>query len=227
MLVLLPDRDRAGRNDYRGAFRPEADRLRVLFQLAESQVLEIPAGAPKATQREALRFAVELASRGGPLARVLFLCHGESHWLQLGEYRLVELAELAEVLAPALLPAAALTLYCCHTGEVPDDRACRRGGEASGCGEEGGLAAQLYGALAALGLAGVRVDGHERAGHTTRNPYVRRFDGASPLGRYLVTPGGPLWGRFSARLHDVNDPLRFTYPSLSDQELAVELGAEL
>ena len=40
MLVLLPDRDRAGRNDYRGAFRPEADRLRVLFQLAESQVLE-------------------------------------------------------------------------------------------------------------------------------------------------------------------------------------------
>lgn len=46
MLVLLPDRDRAGRNDYRGAFRPEADRLRVLFHLAESQVTEIPADAP-------------------------------------------------------------------------------------------------------------------------------------------------------------------------------------
>lgn len=216
-IVFLPDRNRQERKDYSGAFRPEATRLAKLHGLAAAQVIEVPIRLGAQGQRawvvNALRTAGAL---GGPLDLVAFLCHGERRWLQLGVPSLDEVPELAQAIAAASSPAVRVVLYACHTAEGEP-------GE-GGAGGEGGFANRLRDELVQAGAANCWVDAHERAGHTTRNSYVRRFEAGRTGGLWLVEPKGPQWARWDARLHDEADPLRFHYPLLTRDELAAELA---
>jgi len=70
-----------------------------------------------------------------------------------------------------------------------------------------------------------QVDAHERAAHTTMNPFVRRFEGlgspvGGPGGYYLVTPGSSRWKSWRAKLKTT---LRFEFPILSAPEIQQRL----
>lgn len=215
-IVFLPDRNRLERKDYSGAFRPEATRLAKLHGLASSQVIEVPIRLAAQGQRAWVVNALRtVGALGGPLDLVAFLCHGERRWLQLGVPSLDEVPELAQAIAAASSPSVRVVLYACHTAEAGE----------GGVGGEGGLADRLRDELMLAGAVSCWVDAHEKAGHTTRNPYVRRFEaGRTEGGLWLVEPKGPKWARWDERLHDEEDPLRFCYPVMSRDKLAAELN---
>lgn len=71
------------------------------------------------------------------------------------------------------------------------------------------------------------VDGHDRAGHATSNPYVRRMVAAPGMGgTWLVAPGSPLWVRWQEALHNRDEggsTLRLRYPIMTAAEIEKEL----
>jgi len=71
-------------------------------------------------------------------------------------------------------------------------------------------------------LPGVEVYAHTTAGHTTRNPYVRRIvDGVSG---WLVDPSSPQWEAWRDELHRPASTLRFLFPTFSYTEMNMALA---
>jgi len=84
-------------------------------------------------------------------------------------------------------------LYCCLTGFSLN------------IAGDGGFADKLRDAFCEAGMTWVKVYAHTTAGHTTRNPYVRIFEGqGSPIGgiggQLLVQPGAKLWKTWRSAL---------------------------
>lgn len=136
----------------------------------------------------------------GRIVCVGFFCHGWSRGFQAGfdvrKTQGVQVEALAKALARKTGEGMIVYLAACSTAaELP-------GGTHSqpldAPGGDGAVADQLRDACAAHGLTRVRVDAHDRLGHTTRNPYVRRFEGDGTTkpgfgGEWIVQPSSPLW----------------------------------
>ena len=151
-----------------------------------------------------------LAAHPG-VEHVCFFCHGWANGLQL--VPMAHVADLARAIAPKRPgPGPVVTLYACSAADGPH------------LGGDGGFADALRDALCAAGATSCVVDAHVTAGHTTRNPYVRRFVGplAATGGEYIVAPKSPLWRRWTRAL---TGDLRWEFPALGDDVIRARLAA--
>jgi hypothetical protein len=204
-LILTPDRNTQG-NDYKGAFKPEAIHFSRLHGLPRATEIDLGLGA--GARRAAVLAAIKAAPDGADVFAMF--THGLRRSLpQLG-FDNSHAAALGEALAEKLAPSGVVVLYACSTGTSPN-----------GIGEgDGGFADALRDAIvrAAPAWRG-HLDAHEKAAHTTTNPWVRRFDHSTDKGgAWIVEPGSALWAKWRARLNE-RDPLRLRFPFLSVAEI--------
>ena len=171
-------------------------------------VVELAVGSLK----PALRFTQVsdvIATRGAP-DRLAIFCHGWANGLQL--VPMAHVKDLARMLAPKRPgPGPIVTLYACSTADGPH------------VGGDGGFADALLDALCEAGATGCVVDAHTTAGHTTRNPNVRRFTGptADVGGEYIVEPRSTLW---RAWVKALAGPFRWEFPTLGTGVIRARLA---
>ncbi len=215
-LVLLPDRNTEGKGDWSGAFHPEASRFAALHRAPPERFVQVDVGRTRVDRLQQTLAAIERCSTVSLLA---LFCHGWKGGVQLGPY-----SQDVEVLVRSLQLRArhdlAICLYACSTADGIDPD-----GDGPAPGGEGGFADALRDALLRAGIGGAHVDAHTVAGHTARNPYVRRFDASTAQGGdWLIAPDDPLWSTWRTRLRDSADPLRFRFPILTRDEIREELA---
>lgn len=214
-LFLLPDRNTVD-HDWSGAFRVEAARAAALYQVPPEQVVQIDVSRPRAERLQQLLSAIE--RRAIDLEFLAIFCHGWRGGLQLGPY-LADAPAVAAALRGRAKLDLSVALYACTTGDGEDPD----GPEGPAPGGEGGFADALRDALVAEGLIGVNVDAHTCRGHCCRNPFVRRFTGATLLGGgWLLAPEDPLFLAWRRRLRETD--LRFRFPLMSPQAIRAEVG---
>ncbi len=210
-LAFAPMFNRPRKSDATGAFQPEAA---LFLKVADSMlpgtgrgevVMIDNRGSP-----DSMRNAVLEEIRKSQPAVVGFFCHGVVQRIQFG-FDVQNVSELAAVLAEGGQDVI-VPLYTCNTGMASLLERFRP------IGGDGGFADALRDALCRAGATTCRVDAHTTAGHTTQNPYVRRFEGlGSPVGGIggymIVSPKDRvLWPRWRRALE--TSDLRHRYPLL-------------
>lgn len=211
VLAFAPMHNTKGRKDATGAFQPEA---RAFCELNDGQLILVDNNKVPASEMRA-RVIKEVANTPDQIPQVAFFCHGSRCGIQFGFTR-ANVATLAKVIARKSVYAT-VPLYACLAAGPATDAA----------GGDGGFADALRDALCAEGAIWCRVDAHATAGHTTWNPYVRRFDGVGNTsggcgGQYIVAPGSKLWPRWRKALRETN--LRLTFSRLSIGEIHKRLA---
>lgn len=218
VLALVPMSNSKGKKDVTGAFLPEAKRWLDLHGGALARFDNAAAPAKRRADVEAI-----LRGHSG-LRAVGFFCHGLSRQLQTG-HGISHVDALADALTSATLPGAVVALYACDAADTPVKNAP---------GGDDGFADRLRDALIlrdAEHWQGGHVDAHVTTGHTTTNPYVRRFacslavPSEVPLGivggEWLVKPGSAAWGTWRRALRETD--LRFRFPFMREREIHDEL----
>lgn len=213
VLAFAPRYNTKGRHDATGAFQPEA---RAFCELHGGTIVLVNNHRPASEMRARIIGVVTDAPIvvNEPFV-VAFFCHGSRNGIQFG-FRKSNVAPLAKVLARKSIYAT-IPLYACLAAGPATDAA----------GGDGGFADVLRDSLCAAVAIWCRVDAHATAGHTTWNPYVRRFDGVGNAaggcgGQYIVSPGSKLWPQWRKALRETN--LRFTFPRLSIAEIHKRLA---
>lgn len=218
VLAIVPMSNSKGKKDVTGAFLPEARKWVDLHGGALARFDNAAAPAKRRADVEAV-----LGGHTG-LRAVGFFCHGLSRSLQTG-HGLSHVDALARVLTAATAPGAVVALYACDAADTPVKNAP---------GGDDGFADRLRDALIlhdAEHWHGGHVDAHVTTGHTTTNPYLRRFDctlavpSEVPLGivggDWLVKPGSGLWTAWRKALR--NTDLRFRFPFMTERQIHAEL----
>ena len=160
-----------------------------------------------------------LKAESQEVSQVAFFCHGWADGLQLCAKNKIK--NLAQAIRPTTYDNIRVTLYACSTAASPD----RPDAASDGVGGDNGFADLLRDALCAEGAVNCHVDAHTCKGHTTKNPYLRRFEGLGVNtggigGQWLVTPGSQQWKLWSAALKAEKAPwlkseLRWRFPFMS------------
>jgi len=219
IIAFAPAFNTRGRSDTTGAFQPEAKAF-LKFHGVTGGLFLIDNHRTDFEMREQVRGVLtpEVFDQGGKY--IAIFCHGLSRQIQFGfDTRNVD--QLAEAIGRASRgwPSPVVVLYCCSTARGWRDK---MGYLPEPVGGDGGFADALRDALCRAGMTTCQVDAHTTAGHTTRNPYVRRFEGkGSPVGGvggyFLVAPGSKLWKPWVKALRDTN--LRYEFPFMQVSEL--------
>ena len=209
-LILTPDRNTT-KPDYKGAFQPEAIHFSRLHGLPRATEIDITRGAGE--RRAAVFAAIEKM----PHDSDVFACftHGLRRALPQFGFDNSHAVEFGRALASRLAPSGVVALYACSTGTSPN-----------GIGEgDGGFADALRDAIVQASPAWRgHVDAHERAAHTTTNPYVRRMDYTTDKGgAWIVEPDSALWVKWRTRLNE-RDPLRLRFPFMTIAEIHESLA---
>lgn len=208
ILILTPDRNtptrkQPHRKDYTGAFAPEA---RLFQQTHGGEVVKIDQSKPATGRARAVLSAIH---EWKP-EFVAFFCHGLRRSITQMGFTITNVHELAGELVAAC-SGPRVVLYACSaangiTNEAP--------------GGDGGFADQLRDACFKHGASTCTVWAHDRAGHTTQNPYVRCFDGAEHKanvgGQWVVDPKSALWKAWDQYLEG---PGRFQFPFVGRKQL--------
>lgn len=221
ILILTPDRGSKHRpSDFAGAFRPEADN----FKLVNGGKIErIDQSLPAELRyRQAVAFVEEHQPE-----TLAYFGHGLSRSLPSMGASITNVGHLAAALARAST-APRVILYACLAAEDLTS------GSAGLPGGDGGFADSLRDACVAAGAPGVQVDAHgsssqlkgrlhDLGGHTTQNPFVRRFPGpvAGIGGDWLVADTDILW---RAWVKALRGPMRFQFPFLTRDQIRARLA---
>lgn len=196
-LIFHPRFNSHGKRDVSGAFRPEAKRF---CAKTGGRIVTFDNNCRMAVRRESVLEAIQAADE--PLDCIAFFCHGWKQGIQAG-FRLKNVDELAIAVSKRCADGITVPLYACSTAK-------------GGAGGDGAFADELRDALCRVGVVNCRVDAHDRKGHTTRNPYVRRFQGmGSPVGgqggQWIVKPESQLWTKWKRALRQSDLRLRFPH----------------
>ncbi len=223
VLILTPDRNEK-KADYTGAFLPEARKFADLHGIPRSQIHTIDVG--KSMRYRADR-SLALIEEHQPQVLVIF-CHGYSTGIQVGfrspskvkrkrgwytpTTRAKEQFDHLVELMASCNKNPTIALYCCSTGDDPDND----DDSAPGSGDDS-FADLLRDALCEAGSRTCRVFAHVTAGHTSRNPHCKFYDGAySSTGGvgagHVARPGSNSFRKLAKGL---KTDLRFRLPFLS------------
>jgi len=209
-IAFVPSFNSHGKRDVTGAFLPEAKRF--LAEVGGEGQVELHRfdNRLKMSQRadQVLDILASYETQRRKMLCVAFFCHGYKSGIQAGfrsSGKAKNVEELAEAIAAITGKGPIVPLYCCSTAASPARGAA---------GGDGGFADELRDHLCAEGAVNCRVDAHTTVAHTTKNPYVRRFEGrGSPIGgtggQFLITPKSKLWKKWRAALRG---PARFHFP---------------
>lgn len=203
--------------DATGAFIPEARKFAALHG---GTAIPFTNDATPAARRKQVNAILEENRRSDAVA---FFCHGLKSSIQTG-HGAAQVDALAQLLRLACIPGAPIILYACDSADTPTKGAP---------GGDGGFADKLRDAMIRESWGfwrGSHVDAHVTTGHTTENPYVRRFtcNLAIPSesfmgiagGEWIVQPGSRLWVQWRKAL---KGDLRFRFPFMSIDEIHAEL----
>lgn len=210
-LIFIPEHNAHGKKDVTGAFQPEAERFRDLCGEG-SEIVTFDNNKGFAVRRRQVLAAMSART---DFDTVAFFCHGWEKGIQAGFSKTT-----VKTLAKAILDVCGnneeviVPLFCCSTGEDPDDDPIT----AAGTGEDS-FADRLRDALCQDGAPDCRVMGHTTVAHTTSNPMVLFMDGMGSkvggVGGYPpVSPASKgLWTAWKRALRDrQNNTLRFRMP---------------
>jgi hypothetical protein len=210
VLVFAPEYNSPGKSDATGAFRPEARRF---AQLMGGRLVHVDNRKVHGERGEVVLDEIARHS-AGPWRTIAFFCHGTPHDIQLG-FKRATVRELAKYIAKTSERDVRVLLYCCSTASTI------RTLLGKAVGGDGGFADLLRDALCEQGATHCRVVAHDTVGHTTKNPYVRFFDGAgSPIGgaggTQVVRPSSKLWTPWREALNGqfMAGDFRFRFPYL-------------
>ena len=214
ILVLAPLHNTGAKKDATGAFQPEALAFANRHEVPREQVIWIDNHLSKRAMRAAVLAEIEKAKKeNGSLAALACFCHGWKTGIQFGFDR-SSVGWLAQALAGAR--DVRVALYACSTAQGEGDDAAAVGGD-------GGFADLLRDTLCRAGAVDCQVDAHTTAGHTTKNPFVRRFQGmGSPLGGaggfLIVSPSQKqLFAKWRRQLASTD--LRYDFPFMTVAEI--------
>lgn len=215
VIAFAPEFNTGKKRDATGAFQPEAESF---VEIHGGKVVLIN----NRTNDESMRNTILDHLRDNDFTSVAFFCHGLGKRIQFG-FDTANVEDLAEAIidTPYSPPGPVVPLYACSTA---------RDLMGQPVGGDGGFADALRDALCIYGGRECVVDAHTTAGHATKNPYVRRFEGrGSPVGgvggSYIVQPGSLLWKRWVSALRYTD--LRFRFPFMTIGQIHTELdGSE-
>lgn len=225
VLCFVPATNAEGKKDATGAFHPEAANF---VKLAKEGVVYKFDNAKAYPGRRAEILSQLALQTGKGFTTVAFFCHGWMSGMQ-GGFMQGQAKQLAEAIHACVsskpspvIKDAVVPLYCCSTGDDPDDDEL----EAVGSGDNS-FADRLRDALCSVGQVDCRVMGHTTAAHTTQNPMVLFFDGmgipTGGVGGFApVGPKSPNWSKWKAALKGTN--LRFRMPYMTPAEIHAELS---
>lgn len=217
MIAFAPRYNTKGRKDATGAFQPEARRFLEHHKQAPDRLYIIDNSAPKSAMRRQV-LDVLTSYHGTCIECVAFFCHGYKTGMQFG-FTKSDLDELASELALLGREDLSVPLYACDTARDADKD---RLDDLEEFGGDGGFADELRDALCRAGVRYCCVDAHTTAGHTSRNPHVRRFEGmGSPLGGtggYYIVPrkNRKAWTAWRKLL---KTDFRYDYPLLTTSHI--------
>lgn len=214
ILAFAPEHNSHGKRDATGAFRPEALAFCRLHGALPAVLFD-----NRLDMTDRLRFARERieAMQPGTLDTLAIFCHGWKDGIQLGA-RTRSACLLVDSIRRVAASDLRVILYCCDAARDDDDD--RADDKEPGPGGDGGFADKLRDEMRAQGVRGT-VFAHTTMGHTTHNPYVRRFDPGDLVGgHYIIKPHSPHWRAWHRALRG---DLRFRFPFLSDLEILAEL----
>ncbi len=218
--MILPDRNSGTKHDQTGAFLPEAKAFARLHGIPDDCVIMIDLGKDQGARAAEVLARIVALSKGEPLRHLMFCGHGIPRMLPQASRLTAE--KLAGVVASTKHPEVDVFLAACLTGKgTPED-------PETGVGGDGGFADGLRDALCRAGSKNCRVFAHVTAGHATRNPEVRVFEGAGSEvggngGRYVIAKTSPLWGKWVRKLRDTD--LRLRFHLMTQAGLEAELAA--
>lgn len=220
-LCFVPDANRPGYKDVSGAFLPEAARFCKVHGV--DATLHLRTFSASGPTRERRRQVSEAISAHGPMDTIAFFCHGFRRGIQAG-FMLAHIPDLAHLLQQHMHHASPrVILYACDAArdldlERDDDRDVGPGGD-------GGFADELRDQCENNGFP-LQVTAHSTRGHTTINPYVRRFVvGTGQKGGYwVIAPRSKYWYRWRQALRARDDTLRYRFPFMSRAAIAHELA---
>ena len=224
-VAFAPLQNRPGTNprtgvpwaDATGAFQPEA--LRFAKVHGDVRVVLFDAFAEKSERRSAVREAL----RAGPsdIECVAFFCHGHKTGLQTGYDGRTGAEQLAVDLA-RFSSLHTVVLFACDAGR--DGDAASADDIRPGPGGDGGFADLVRDELAQTFARSVTIYAHAATGHTSRLPYVRRFDYATSAGgEWVIEPDSELWKAWRRKLQSPKDDFRLTFPFMTQAELEAAL----
>jgi hypothetical protein len=224
LMLFVPDQDTPGKKDMSNAFLPEARAIAKFYgQAPEETIKRFPAGAPVEQRRATCTLALRAAVP--PLDAIIFVCHGWKGGIQAGFLKAHGLL-LARIIATQCKPDAHVVFYACDAArDMDEDAADDRG---RGPGGDGGFADGVRDACEVLKLQ-ITVTAHATVGHTTENPFARRFapNTGGKGGEWYVEPGSTYWPRWVAALKDPRNTLRYRFWTLTRQELEAELDGRI
>lgn len=181
--------------DVRNVFAPGSQEFARIHQLPPP--IEMDNGHPERARRQLID---GVRNARGPLAAIAYFGHGLLGGLVGTGLGMAEAPEFADAIS----------------GRVDHRRGTRVIFYACSAGGPGGFAERLAGLLRGRD---VTVYGHQGAGPAMARPYVRRYPG----GDWVVAPGDPLFGVWTAALRDTDLWARF--PFMSDAQLRAHLSA--
>lgn len=228
ILIITGESDTPGKKDYTKAFKPSAEafyKLALSADRAHIVTFDNRLGFAKRWPQLANRLTAVEPS--GMVSSVAIFCHGWSDGIQAGLTRrnvkdFVKLLQAHFNLAPNLH----VLLYCCSTGNDPEDDLSEAPGTvyeslSQNLGE-GSFADTLRDELCKQGVApDCRVVAHRTAGHTTENPHVIMFDGMGSavggVGGYMpVTPRNKKLWRTWVKFLKTSFHFEFPYMSIDE-----------
>lgn len=236
VVAIVSTENVDGKRDASGAFIPEAKAfLRFRGEDPNVNVVAFDHRMAPARRREKVERDIRSlhAQLGGkPFEGVAFFCHGYRSGLQTG-HTSKTVAGLVSVLRDTCSPEVAVPLFCCDAARDAD--ADRADDLLDAPGGDGGFADVLRDAmLRTEAFRGANIDAHATLGHTTRNPYVRRFEVTAavpsetilglPGGSWLVTPNSSRW---RAWVRALRTDFRFRFPFLDASAIAKGLDEGL
>lgn len=229
VVIFRPQHNSHGKKDVTGAFKPEAEKFAKFHSLPRSSIFVIDNHQPK---HKRVDDVLEILEKEHPLVTVFF-CHGYVNGLQLGPYspncrkgRQKQWKTRWDAFTKGLsfnysYNDPNIILYACSTGDDPDGDP----DSAPGSGDDS-FADRLRDDLCEAGTIYCRIVAHTTAAHTTKNKWVKLFDGGGSrlggVGAPLVVPVPYL--KYFRRLLNTN--FRFRFPFLTQQQIHRLVEAE-
>lgn len=239
-LIIRGQTDTPGKKDYTRVFLPESEAYSKSSHIDTPEILSFNNRLPFAKRlqpllKEILSFDDENVSQ--TLETLTFFCHGWSTGIQAG-VTIGNLPKFLDALEKSfqVVSDIQVNLYCCSTGDDPQDNSKQAAGTPNQNKTEfnvgdNSFADAFRDLLCQRNYRNCKVVAHTTAGHATQNPYAVFFEGAgSPVGgtggQMPVTPKmGKLWKTWK-RLLRGKTTFRFDYPFMNIAEIHEHLIAE-
>jgi len=217
-LIIYSSKNVKGKKDATGAFIPEAKAFVKVNGIPESNMLAVPCVGMKANKRRKLVLDFLNDFRFCFIDMIAWFGHGYSSGIQFGfNNKNVDL--LIKGLTDTCVSDVRQVLYACSTASTNKNTR-----NIKMPGTEGGFADVLRDSMVGAGFEDGWIDGHLQPGHTTKNPYIVRFecDPQDTLdGNYLIEPKTELWKPWVKAVQKTD--FRFKFPYMTEDQIRAYL----